>query len=164
MILKGSATAVTSASTLNRATRIRVNATNAGTVTIAAPVGTFNAASAVAAAAITVSSHGFTTGDEVIYSIGSGTAIAELVDDQSYFVKVVNANTVSLATSFDNAQNNVVLTLTDGPSENHTITVTKTYAGTVVLVQNQVIVVDKKPSDTIACSGAMSCTAVGSQP
>jgi|TARA_B110000977_G_scaffold27484_1_gene34765 hypothetical protein len=164
MILKGSATAVTSASTLNRATRIRVNATNAGTVTIAAPVGTFNAASAVAAAAITVSSHGFTTGDEVIYSIGSGTAIAELVDDQSYFVKVVNANTVSLATSFDNAQNNVVLTLTDGPSENHTITVTKTYAGTVVLVQNQVIVVDKKPSDTIACSAAMSCTAVGSQP
>lgn len=164
MILKGSATAVTSASTLNRATRIRVNATNAGTVTIAAPVGTFNAASAVAAAAITVSSHGFTTGDEVIYSIGSGTAIAELVDDQSYFVKVVNANTVSLATSFDNAQNNVVLTLTDGPSENHTITVTKTYAGTVVLVQNQVIIVDKKPSDTIACSAAMSCTAVGSQP
>ena len=164
MILKGSATAVTSASTLNRATRIRVNATNAGTVTIAAPVGTFNAASAVAAAAITVSSHGFTTGDEVIYSIGSGTAIAELVDDQSYFVKVVNANTVSLATSFDNAQNNVVLTLTDGPSENHTITVTKTYAGTVVLIQNQVIVVDKKPSDTIACSAAMSCTAVGSQP
>ena len=164
MILKGSATAVTSASTLNRATRIRVNATNAGTVTIAAPVGTFNAASAVAAAAITVSSHGFTTGDEVIYSIGSGTAISELVDDQSYFVKVVNANTVSLATSFDNAQNNVVLTLTDGPSENHTITVTKTYAGTVVLVQNQVIVVDKKPSDTIACSAAMSCTAVGSQP
>jgi hypothetical protein len=164
MILKGSATAVTSASTLNRATRIRVNATNAGTVTIAAPVGTFNAASAVAAAAITVSSHGFTTGDEVIYSIGSGTAIAELVDDLSYFVKVVNANTVSLATSFDNAQNNVVLTLTDGPSENHTITVTKTYAGTVVLVQNQVIVVDKKPSDTIACSAAMSCTAVGSQP
>lgn len=164
MILKGSATAVTSASTLNRATRIRVNATNAGTVTIAAPVGTFNAASAVAAAAITVSSHGFTTGDEVIYSIGSGTAIAELVDDLSYFVKVVDANTVSLATSFDNAQNNVVLTLTDGPSENHTITVTKTYAGTVVLVQNQVIIVDKKPSDTIACSAAMSCTAVGSQP
>ena len=164
MILKGSATAVTSASTLNRATRIRVNATNAGTVTIAAPVGTFNAASAVAAAAITVSSHGFTTGDEVIYSIGSGTAIAELVDDLSYFVKVVDANTVSLATSFDNAQNNVVLTLTDGPSENHTITVTKTYAGTVVLIQNQVIFVDKKPSDTIACSGAMSCTAVGSQP
>jgi|TARA_R110000822_G_scaffold32727_1_gene93575 hypothetical protein len=164
MILKGSATAVTSASTLNRATRIRVNATNAGTVTIAAPVGTFNAASAVAAAAITVSSHGFTTGDEVIYSIGSGTAIAELVDDQSYFVKVVNANTVSLATSFDNAQNNVVLTLTDGPSENHTITVTKTYAGTVVLVQNQVILVDKKPSDTITCSAAMSCTAIGSAP
>jgi len=164
MILKGSATAVTSASTLSRATRIRVNATNAGTVTIAAPVGTFDAASHVAAAAITVSSHGFTTGDEVIYSDGGGTKIAELVDDQTYFVKVVDANTVSLATSLVNAENNVVLTLTDGPSENHTITATKTYAGTVVLIQNQVIFVDKKPSDTIACSAAMSCTAVGSQP
>ena len=35
MILKGSQSAVTSATTLGRATRIRVNATNAGTITIA---------------------------------------------------------------------------------------------------------------------------------
>ena len=35
MILTGSATNVTSATTLNRATRVRVGATNAGTVTIA---------------------------------------------------------------------------------------------------------------------------------
>ena len=34
MILKGSQSAVTSATTLGRATRIRVNATNAGTITI----------------------------------------------------------------------------------------------------------------------------------
>ena len=46
MILRGSATNVTSATTLNRATRIRVGATNAGTVTNSA-VGTFNAQSAV---------------------------------------------------------------------------------------------------------------------
>ena len=131
MILKGSATNVTSATTLNRATRIRVNATNAGTVTIAAALGTFNAASAVNDAAITISSHGFTTGDEVTYSDGGGTSIAEL---------------------------------TDGPSENHTITATNTYAGTVALVANQVIILDKKPSDTIACTAAMSCTAVGNQP
>ena len=48
MILTGSATNVTSATTLNRATRVRVGATNAGTVTIAAATGTFNAQSAVA--------------------------------------------------------------------------------------------------------------------
>ena len=73
MILKGSQSAVTSATTLGRATRIRVNATNAGTITIAAPIGTFNAQSAVDGAAITISSHGFTTGDEVTYSDGGGT-------------------------------------------------------------------------------------------
>jgi hypothetical protein len=161
MILKGSATNVTSATTLNRATRIRVGATNAGTVTIAAVTGTFNAQSAVAGAAITISSHGFTTGDEVIYSDGGGTKIAELTDDGLFFVKVVDANTVNLATTFTNAQNNVVLTLTDGPSENHTITAT---AGSVVLVQNHVITIDKKPGDTIACGAAMSCTAIGNQP
>ena len=63
-----------------------------------------------------------------------------------------------------NAQDGVVLTLTDGPSENHTITATNTYAGTVVLVANQVVILDKKASDTIACTAAMSCTAVGNQP
>ena len=164
MILKGSATNVTSATTLNRATRIRVGATNAGTVTIAAALGTFNAQSAVDGAAITISSHGFTTGDEVTYSDGGGTAIAELTDGGQFFVRVVDANTINLATGMTNAQNGVVLTLTDGPSENHTITATNTYAGTVALVANQVIILDKKPSDTIACTAAMSCTAVGNQP
>ena len=162
MILKGSATNVTSATTLSRATRIRVGATNAGTVTIAAPVGTFDAQSAVAGAAITISSHGFTTGDEVTYSDGGGTKIAELTDGGSYYVKVVDANTVNLCN--DIIQDNTSITLTDGSSENHTITATKTYAGTVALVANQVIIIDKQPSDTIACSAAMSCTAVGNQP
>ena len=58
----------------------------------------------------------------------------------------------------------VPISLTDGPSENHTITGTKTYAGSVVLVQNHVITIDKKPGDTIACGAAMSCTAIGNQP
>ena len=164
MILKGSATNVTSATTLNRATRIRVGATNAGTITIAAALGTFNAQSAVSGAAITISSHGFTTGDEVTYSDGGGTAITELTDGGQFFVRVVDANTVNLATTLQNAQDNVVLTLTDGSSENHTITATNTYAGSVVLIANQVVTLDKKPSDTITCSAAMSCTAIGTQP
>ena len=161
MILKGSATNVTSATTLSRATRIRVSATNAGTVTIAAPVGTFNAASAVDGTDITISSHGFVTGDEVTYSDGGGTAISELTDGRNYFVKVVDANTVNLATT---AEVQVPISLTDGPNQNHTITATKTYAGSVALTANAVITVDKKPGDTIACSAAMSCTAIGNQP
>ena len=160
MILKGSATNVTSATTLGRATRIRVSATNAGTVTVAAPVGTFNAASNVAGAAITISSHGFVTNDEVTYSDGGGTAIAELRDGGKYFVIKVDANTVNLSETLDGN----AITLTDGDSENHTITATNTYAGTVVLVQNHVITIDKKPGDTISCGAAMSCTAIGNQP
>lgn len=160
MILKGSQSAVTSATTLGRATRIRVNATNAGTITIAAPVGTFNAQSAVDGAAITLSSHGFVTGDEVTYSDGGGTAIAELVDGSTYFVIKVDANTVNLSAKSEGS----AITLSDGPSESHTITATNTHAGTVVMVQDQVIILDKKASDTIACSAAMSCTSIGTQP
>ena len=164
MILKGSATNVTSATTLSRATRIRVSATNAGTVTIAAPVGTFNAASAVDGTAITISSHGFVTGDEVTYSDGGGTAITELTDGRNYHVISLNANTLSLANTYQDATRGTAITLSDGDSENHTITATKTYAGSVALTANAVITVDKKPGDTIACSAAMSCTAIGNQP
>ena len=160
MILKGSATNVTSATTLGRATRIRVSATNAGTVTVAAPVGTFNAASNVAGAAITISSHGFVTNDEVTYSDGGGTAIAELRDGGKYFVIKVDGNTINLAEELDGN----ALTLTDGSDENHTITATRTYAGSVALVANQVVMIDKKPGDTIAASATMTGTAIGNQP
>ena len=163
MILTGSASAVTTATDLSRATRIRVGATNAGTVTIAATLGTFNAVSAVAGAAITISSHGFITGDEVTYA--GADAIPELTSGGIYFVYKVDANTVSLSTTFTNAVKGTVITLTDGgTSENHTITATNTFAGTVVLIQNDVIIIDKKPGDTIACGAAMSCTAIGNQP
>ena len=163
MILKGSATAVTSATDLGRASRIRIGATNAGTVTVAATLGTFNAQSAVAGAAITVSSHGFKTGDQVTYA--GADAIAELTSGADYYVVYVDANTVNLATTFSNAEQGTVLTLTDGgTSESHTITAVNTYAGTVVLIQNDVIIIDKKPGDTIAASAAMSMTSIGNQP
>ena len=163
MILKGSATAVTSATDLSRASRLRVAATNAGTVTVAATLGTFNAQSAVAGAAITVTSHGFITGDQVTY-VGAD-AITELTSGADYYIVYVNANTVNLATTFVNAQIGTVLTLTDGgTSQDHTITAVNTFAGTVVLVANNVILIDKKPGDTIAASAAMSMTAIGNQP
>ena len=113
-------------------------------------VGTFNAQSAVAGAVITISNHGFITGDEVTYSDGGGTAITELTDGRNYFVIKLTANTLSLANGFTDAERGTAISLTDGDSENHTITATNTYAGSVTLVQNNVIIIDKKPSDTIA--------------
>ena len=160
MILKGSATNVTSATTLGRATRVRVSATNAGTITIAAASGTFNAQSAVDGTAITITSHGFVTGDEVTYDKNSGTAIAELTDGGQFFVTKVDANTINLSSTLDGS----AISLTDGSSENHIITATRTYAGTVAVVQNNVVMIDKKPVDTISCSAAMSCTSIGNQP
>ena len=161
MILKGSATNITSsASNFGRATRIRVSATNAGTVTVAAAVGTFNAQSAVNGTAITISNHGFVTGDEIVYSVGGGTAITELADGGKYFVTKVDGNTVNLSTLLEGT----AISLTDGGDENHTITATRTYAGSVVLVANQVVMIDKKPGDTIAASSTMTGTAIGNQP
>lgn len=88
-------------------------------VTIAAPAEqTFNAASAVAGAVITISSHPFATGDQVTYSDKGGTAIAELTDGGTFFVIKLSANTLSLSATDGGA----AITLTDGPSENHGLT------------------------------------------
>ena len=137
-----------------------MSATNGGTVTVAAPVGTFNAESAVNGAAITISSHGFVTNDEVTYSDGGGTKITELRDGGKYFVIKVDGNTVNLSETLDGT----AISLTDGSSENHTITATNTYAGSVLLVANQVVMIDKKSGDTIVASATMTGTAVGNQP
>lgn len=68
---------------------------------------TFDASSgAVVIAAsdtIAITSHGFATGDRVLYSDGGGTAIDGLTDETVYFVVVVNANTIKLAETYANA-------------------------------------------------------------
>tara|TARA_Y100001963_G_scaffold77957_1_gene108033 strand:- start:360 stop:860 length:501 start_codon:yes stop_codon:yes gene_type:complete len=164
MILKGSATNITStASTFGRATRIRVAATNAGTVTIAQKVITFNAASDVDGVSVTATAHGMISGDRVVYSAGGGTAIAELTEGESYYIYNRGTDLVYLApTAHDAIANTNTITLTDGPSENHTLTAPHTHAGTVLLVANDVIILDKYPTDTIAADATMSGTAIGS--
>ena len=92
-------------------------------ITIAAPAEqTFNAASAVTGAAIAITAHPYLTGDKVTYSDKGGTKIAELTDGGTYYTVKVDANTVNLATTEANAVAGTVLTLTDGPSENHSLT------------------------------------------
>ena len=141
-----------------------------GTISVAIDPATQNSFSAgsttvsTSASTVTLSGHPLETGDEVTYSDGGGTAITELTDGRNYHVINLTANTLSLANTYQDATRGTAISLTDGDSENHTITATNTHAGTVTLVQNDVIIIDKKPSDTIAASGTMTGTAIGNQP
>ena len=94
-------------------------------VTIAAPAEkTFNAQSAVSTAndTITISSHGFATGDQLTYSDKGGTVIAGLTDGGTFFVIRESANAFKLATSASNASSGTSVDITAGSSENHGVT------------------------------------------
>lgn len=54
---------------------------------------------AIGSANITIPSHGFTVGLPVLYTEASGFPIAPLVDQTTYFIIPVDANTVKLATT-----------------------------------------------------------------
>ena len=54
------------------------------------------------ATTLTSASHGFKTGDKVLYT-AAGTAMNGLTSGTSYFAKVIDANTFSLASTFTNA-------------------------------------------------------------
>ena len=98
---------------------------SAPAVTIAAPSEvTFNAQSAVSTAndTITASSHPFNTGDAVTYADKGGTVLANLTDGGTFFIIKVDANTVKLATTLDNANDGTAIDLTAGSSENHGLT------------------------------------------
>ena len=57
--------------------------------------------------------HGFSTGTEVTYIVGSGgTAIGGLVADTKYYAIVVTADVIRLATTLDNANNNIAINIT----------------------------------------------------
>jgi hypothetical protein len=60
--------------------------------------------------AISLPGHGFYTGEAVTYTTG-GTAISPLSPTGVYYVIVIDANTIALASSLTNARNGVALTL-----------------------------------------------------
>lgn len=94
-------------------------------ITVAAPAAvTFNGASGVddSAETITLTGHPFVTGDQVTYSDGSGTAIGGLTDGGTFFVIKVDANTIKLATTLNNANAGTAIDLTDGVGASHTLT------------------------------------------
>ena len=113
-----------------KVTALSVTGTNTGhssvpAVTIAAPAAKqFNGASNVDANAITFTAHGFATGDALTYAHTGGTVVGGLTTATTYYAVNLTANTLSLATTADNANaaTAVVITLTDGAGANHTLT------------------------------------------
>ena len=75
---------------------------------------TFNAATAVNVTtnSITITGHGYSTGDVVIYYANGGTAVTGITNYGSYYVIVVNSNTIKLATSLTNALAGTAIDLT----------------------------------------------------
>jgi len=70
--------------------------------------------------AITISSHGYLTGDTVIYDRNGNTALTNLVDKETYYVVKIDANTIKLATTNINAVTTTVITLSaTGGSQTH---------------------------------------------
>jgi len=67
---------------------------------------------------ITSTGHGFKTGDKLTYTAG-GTALNGLTSGTSYFVKVVDANTFSLASNYKNATNSTPTLITFGGGNGH---------------------------------------------
>ena len=67
---------------------------------------------------ITSTGHGFKTGDKLTYTAG-GTALNGLTSGTSYYVKVVNANTFSLASNYKNATDSTPTLITFGGGNGH---------------------------------------------
>ena len=52
---------------------------------------------------ITITAHGYTTGDAVVYDANGNTEISGLTDGDTYYVYVVDANTIELSRSYKQA-------------------------------------------------------------
>jgi hypothetical protein len=91
--------------------------------------GSSSSAVTLSANTITISSHGFETGDVVTYSNGGGTSIGGLTNNRPYYIIAVNANTISLAVSETNASEGIEVDLTSyGTGGSHSLS----FAGTTV--------------------------------
>lgn len=72
---------------------------------------------------LTITSHGFTDLDLVKYSNGGGNSIGGLTHNRSYYVIRVNANTIKLAASYDDADTDVAVEFTSyGLGDEHSLT------------------------------------------
>jgi len=83
---------------------------------------TFNAATAVTSKTsdslfngfITISNHGFVTGDKVLYSSNGGTKIGGLQDNSFYHVIAKDANNIEFAETYQQAKDRTVIQISAG--------------------------------------------------
>ena len=95
---------------------------------------------------ITINTHGFTTGDKVTYTDGCATQITGLTDGGTYYVIVVDSNTVKLAASESNASAGTAIDLLGTSGNTHKLTY-----GTM-LCRTTFPVITKSSSETVAIS------------
>ena len=95
---------------------------------------------------ITISSHGFTTADKVTYTDGGNVAITGLSDGGTYYVIVIDPNTIQLATSESNANAGTQINITGTSGTGHKLT-----AGTM-LCRTTFPVINKSATETVAIS------------
>lgn len=101
---------------------------------------------------ITITSHGFTAGDQVTYTDGGATAITGLSDEGVYYVIVIDANTIQLASSYNNAiaTTPVQINITGTSGTTH-----KLNYGTM-LCRTIFPVINKSAAETVAISWAVT--------
>ena len=71
---------------------------------------------------ITITAHGLSTGDEVVYSAGGGTKVIGLQDGATYFVSKIDADKLELSSTYKQAIDRTILQLADGAGASHTLT------------------------------------------
>jgi flagellin-like hook-associated protein FlgL len=71
---------------------------------------------------VTISSHGYITGQKLTYDDGGGTALGGLTDGTDYWVIKVDANTIQLAESYSDAIAGIAITLTGTGNASQTFT------------------------------------------
>jgi len=71
---------------------------------------------------ITIAGHGYLPNQGVLYSNGGGSSVGGLVDGYKYYVIYINANTIQLANTEDEARNNIAVDLlSTGAGTTHTL-------------------------------------------
>jgi hypothetical protein len=63
---------------------------------------------------ITITNHGFETGDKVLYKAGGGTKLGGLQDNKYYYIIKIDANNIEFADSYEQAIDRTVLQITAG--------------------------------------------------
>jgi len=92
----------------------------------------FNANTDVASNQITITGHGFSTGDPIYYSDEGGTAIGGLTDQNLYYIESIDSNTVEMHLSTASASGGTnPISLTAGSDETH-----KLYSANAAIFNN----------------------------